>query len=207
MIDACLSIAALLVLAPAAEPADPAEGVVPRPAQTPTKAEPGSDRNRPYVLASLGGGSAWNRRSDFVVNGPALAFGIEAGARLRDRGHRRISIGGAFLQSGWGGVGPGWPSRSSTDLLARVRVGGFGRRVWGYGIGGLGMAIETEDGGDYFAVDGGPTAQLGAGVGFDFTNRTNLSLEADATAAFLLPDAARVRISAGLVFSWRFGDR
>jgi len=206
MITTVLSSAALLAVL-ASEPDPDLDGVVPRVTTAPAEVLRPEPTARPYVQASLGGGAVWTRNLGFGGVGPGLSFGLDAGAVLPDRGHRRFAFGGAFTQTGHGPASGRWPSRSSTDLLAKARLGGFGGRVWGYGIVGLGTTIATEDGGDYFSVEGGPTGLLGVGLRIDFSNGTLLGFEADTAVTYLPTDGMLARLSGSVVIGWRFGGR
>ncbi len=186
----------------AGEPAT--SGVVPMPGTSEPALESAAVA-RPYIVAALGGGAMWQRDVGREIVGPALTFGVEAGALLADRGRLRIGIGGAFNQTGHGPAGSRWPNYSTTGLLAKVRVGGFGSRVWGYGIGGLGTSIATEDGGDYFALDAGPAGLLGAGLQLSFRNGTSLGFEADAAVAYQPAGGLLAGLSGSVLFGWRFG--
>ena len=157
----------------------------------------------PFAQASVGGGAAWVVGTERQLLHGAGTFGIEAGALLHRRRRLRLSLGGALAMTGHGG-GDAWPSFGNTDLLAKVRIGGLGRRVWGYGLFGAGISLLTEDGGDYFTLESGPTALAGVGLQFPAGQFVTFGFEVEGGVTYEPPQGLRARVGGLLVVGFRF---
>ena len=157
----------------------------------------------PFAQASAGGGGAWIVGAGRQLVHGAGTFGIEAGALLHRRRRLRLSVGGALAMTGHGG-GDAWPSFGATDFLGKLRIGGLGRRVWGYGLFGAGISLLTEDGGDYFTLESGPTALAGLGLQLPAGKFVTFGFEVEGSVTYEPPDGLRARVGGLLVVGFRF---
>lgn len=170
-------------------------------AQAMAPAEDG--RAVPFVQAGAGVGGAFVRDPIGAQNYFAITSVVEAGAYLHRRRRLRLSVGGAMAATMHGGG----VSFAATEFLGKARVGASGRIVWGYGIFGFGVSLGTEDGGDYLAIEGGPAAQVGAGVQFAIREYLTLGIEAESTTIYLPPDRVTARVTGVFVIAFRFGAK
>jgi len=189
-----LRLASPLVLAPGAAAA----------------AEPAEAEREPYVQLGLGGGRMWTGSLGSTPSRAAgLVFELDGGALWQLRPRLRLSLGGSLLQSGFSPE----LAEGHTELTSKLRIGVGDRRVWGYGIAGLGFSLLPEaisssssDDSSGSGFDAGLTTLGGLGVRAGIGERASIGVELTGAFSWIPPDDMLVRLSGVLLVEVRFGD-
>lgn len=156
----------------------------------------------PFLGAGAGGAYTGRHDGDGALHRGIVVSAFEAGALLRLRSRRRLRIAISGVVAPEFVVG-GYDINSELDFRARIRLGGTRGRLFGFGIVGLGAALEFVDGGDYFGSGlVGPTAELGGGLQGRLGQHFALGAELVAHSAYKIGWGVGGSAAARLTLTW-----